>query len=323
MKAAVYTRYGPPDVVAIEDVPTPTAGDREVLVEVHVATVNRTDCGFRSGQPFLVRLFAGLARPKLAVLGTEFAGVVAAVGAGVTSLRVGDRVFGYNEFRWGAHAQYLTIGADGPIATIPPGVSFESAAASTEASHYALACIRATGIRAGHDVLVYGATGAIGSAAVQLLASIGARVTAVCEAPHVELVRSLGAGRVIDRSTRDFTQDRHSYDVVLDAVGKSSFAQCRRLLTPTGTYASTDLGPWAQNPLLSVITRFTPGRSATMPLPPRYDQSLVRHFRALLESGAFAPLIDRRYALADIAEAYTYVETGQKIGNVLLAVREP
>jgi len=320
VKAAVNTRYGPPDVVQIAEVAQPAIGDTDVLVRVHVATVNRTDCGFRSAKPFIVRAFSGLIRPKVTVLGTEFAGVVAAVGPGVVSFTVGDRVFGYNEDRWGAHAQYLTIPQDGPIASIPATVSFDQAAASTEASHYALASIRKTKVREGQDVLVNGATGAIGSAAVQLLKVVGATVTAVCDTPHVQLVHDLGADRVIDRSTQDFTKDEQTYDVVFDAVGKSSFGRCRPLLKPRGIYASTDLGPWAQNPILTLATAPFGGRKAMLPISPRYDQELVEYFRGLIESGQFRPVIDRRYGLDEIVDAYRYVETGQKIGNVLITV---
>ena len=320
MKAAVNTRYGPPDVVQIAEVAQPAIGDTDVLVRVHVATVNRTDCGFRSAKPFIVRAFSGLIRPKVTVLGTEFAGVVAAVGPGVISFTVGDRVFGYNEDRWGAHAQYLTIPQDGPIASIPATVSFDQAAASTEASHYALASIRKTKVRKGQDVLVNGATGAIGSAAVQLLKVVGATVTAVCDTPHVQLVQDLCADRVIDRSAQDFTKDEQTYDVVFDAVGKSSFGRCRPLLKPRGIYASTDLGPWAQNPILTLATAPFGGRKAMLPISPRYDQELVEYFRGLIESGQFRPVIDRRYGLDEIVDAYRYVETGQKIGNVLITV---
>jgi NADPH:quinone reductase-like Zn-dependent oxidoreductase len=223
VRAAVRTRYGPPDVVTIAEIATPVPGDREVLVKVHLATVNRTDCGFRAGKPFIVRSFSGLTKPRARVLGGEFAGVVEATDSAVTSFAVGDRVFGFSEDRFGAHAEYLTIPEDAAIASTPPNLTDEQAAPSTEASHYALTNIRAARIRAGQDVLVYGATGAIGTAAVQLLRDLGASVTAVCATDQIELVRSLGADRVIDRTAEDFTKDDHTYDVVFDAVGKSSF----------------------------------------------------------------------------------------------------
>ncbi len=320
MKAAARTMYGPPDVVRIAEVEAPTVGDHDVLVKVHAATVNRTDCGFRGGEPFIVRFFSGLLRPKQTILGTEFAGVVDAVGGNVTAFVVGDSVFGFNERRFGAHAEYLSIPEDGPITTMPSGMSFEDVAPSTEGSHYALACITKAKVRSGQRVLVNGGTGAIGSASVQILKHLGAVVTAVCDTEHVDLVRGLGADQVIDYTIEDFTKDAQTYDVVFDAVGKSSFGRCRRLLKPGGFYLSTDLGPFWQNPILALITPILGGKKAMMPIPPRYDQARVRRFKALLESGAFRPVIDRRYPLDQIVEAYRYVESGRKIGNVVITV---
>jgi NADPH:quinone reductase-like Zn-dependent oxidoreductase len=193
VKAAVHTRYGPPEVVRISEVEKPTAKDNEVFVKVHATTVNRTDCGFRAAKPFIVRFFSGLVRPRVTVLGNEFAGVVEAVGSGVTSFGVGDRVFGYNEGLFGAHAEYMAIPEAGSLATMPANLTFEEAAPSTEGSHYALSFIRTAKIQSGQDVLVHGATGAIGSAAVQLLKSLGANVTATGDTANVELVRGPGS----------------------------------------------------------------------------------------------------------------------------------
>jgi NADPH:quinone reductase-like Zn-dependent oxidoreductase len=290
-----------------------------VLVKVHATTVNRTDCGLRAAEPFVNRFFTGLIRPRVTVLGNEFAGEVEAVGSGVTSFEVGDRVFGYNGSRFGAHAEYLAIPEDGSVATMPANVTFEEAAPSTEGSHYALSLIRKAKIRSGQGVLVNGATGAIGSAAVQLLRRLGADVTAVCDTEHVELVRGLGAGRVIDYTAEDFTKDEQTYDVVLDAVGKSSFGRCERLLKPGGIYLSSDLGPLSLNPILALITPLFGGKRVMFPIP-RDDQETVRYFKGLVESGEFKPLIDRRYPLDQIVQAYRYVETGQKIGNVVISV---
>jgi NADPH:quinone reductase-like Zn-dependent oxidoreductase len=323
MKAAVHTRYGPPDVVRVEDVPMPVVGDRDVLVKVHVTTVNRTDCGFRAAHPFFIRLVTGLTGPRRTILGTEFAGAVEAVGSGVTSFAVADKVFGFREWRFGAHAEYLSIPEDGPLAVMPANLTYEEAAPSTEGSHYALSNIRKAKIRSGNDVLVYGATGAIGSAAVQLLKSLGAVVTAVCDTKNMELVRSLGADRVIDYTAGDFTVDEQRYDVVLDAVGKSSFGRCKRLLKPRGIYLSSDLGPLSMNPILGLITPLLGGKKAVMPIPPRLDQAELAYLKGLMESGAFKPVIDRRYPLDRIVEAHRYVETGQKVGNVLIGVVEP
>jgi NADPH:quinone reductase-like Zn-dependent oxidoreductase len=320
MKAAVRTRYGPPEVVRILEVEKPTPQDHEALVRVHATTVNRTDCGFRSGKPFIVRFFGGLTRPRRMVLGTEFTGVIEAVGGGVTSFQVGDNVFGYSEFRFGAHAEYLCARDDGSLARMPANLTHEEAAPSTEGSHYALSFIRKAKIRSGQNVLVNGATGAIGSAAVQILKSLGVVVTATCDTQNVELVRGLGADRVIDRTVEDFTKDEQRYDVVLDAVGKSSFGRCKRLLKPGGIYLSSDLGPLAQNPILALITPLFRGRKVLFPIPPKADRALVEYFKDLIEQGAFKPVIDRRYPLDQIVEAYRYVETGQKIGNVVISV---
>ena len=322
----MYTSYGPPDVVRIAEVDKPTPKDNQVLVKVHATTVNRTDSGFRAGKPFIVRLFIGLIRPKVTVLGNEFAGEVEAVGRAGMSFAVGDRVFGYSGLehgsRFGAHAEYLAMPEDGSLATMPANLTYEQAAPSTEGAHYALTMIRTAKIQRGHDVLVYGATGAIGSAAVQLLKSLGAQVTAVCDTEHVELVRGLGADRVIDYTAQDFTKDDQRYDVVLDAVGKSSFFRCRRLLKPGGIYLSSDGGPLNQNLVLVLISPLVGvvGGKKVLFRVPRDDQEIVRYFKELLESGAFKPLIDRRYRLDQIVEAYRYVETGQKIGNVVISV---
>jgi NADPH:quinone reductase-like Zn-dependent oxidoreductase len=321
MKAAVHTRYGLPDVVRVVDVPTPTAKDNKVLVKVYATTVNRTDCGFRGAKPFFIRVFTGPMRPRVSVLGNEFAGQVEALGPAVTSFAVGDRVFGYDDTAFGAHAQYLTIREDASVAKIPANLTYAQAASATEGSHYALANIKKAKIRAGQRVLVNGATGAIGSAAVQLLASRGVHVTAVCDTAHLELVRGLGAERVIDRTAEDFTQDEQTYNAVFDAVGKSSFGRCRRLLEPHGVYLSTDLGPGGQNPFLALVTPLLPGKSVLFALP-RHDQAMMNDFKDLLESGLFRPVIDRTYPLAEIVEAYRYVETGQKIGNVVITIEQ-
>ena len=319
MKAAVHTRYGPPDVVRISEVDKPAAKDNEVLVKVHATTVSRTDSGLRAAKPFINRFFTGLLRPRVTVLGNEFAGAVEAVGRGVTFFEVGDRVFGYNGTRFGAHAEYVAMPQDGSLATMPAKVTYEEAAPSTEGSHYALSLIRKAKIRSGQDVLVNGATGAIGSAAVQLLKHLGANVTAVCASEHLELVKGLGADRVIDYTAQDFTKDPQTYDVILDAVGKSSFGRCKRLLKPGGIYLSSDLGPLSQNPILALITPLVGGKRVMFPIP-KDDQEMARYLKGLLESGAFKPVIDRRYRLDQIVEAYTYVETGQKIGNVVISV---
>ena len=319
MKAAVYTRYGPPEVVRVVDVPTPVPGDDEVLVRIRATTVNRTDCGFRRPSPWFIRPVSGMVRPRNSILGNEFAGEVEAIGPAVTAFAVGDRVFGYDDGRWGAHAEYRTARETASLARIPASLSYEQVAPATEGSHYALANITKANIRAGQRVLVNGATGAIGSAAVQLLAARGVHVTAVCGPAHLELVRGLGAERVIDRTAADFTADDQTYDAVFDAVGKSSFGRCRRLLTPRGVYLSTDLGPRGQNPFLVLITPRLPGRSVLFGFP-RHDQAMMNDLKDLMERGQFRPVVDRTYPLTEIVAAYRYVETGEKIGSVVITV---
>jgi NADPH:quinone reductase-like Zn-dependent oxidoreductase len=320
MRAAVQTRYGPPEVVRVEEVDKPTVGETDVLVRVRATTVNRTDCACRAAKPFFMRAFTGLVRPRATVLGNEFAGVVQAVGSQVTRFGVGDRVFGYNEGPFGAHAEYLSIPETASLATMPSNLTLQQAAAGTEGAHYALSHIRAAEIRRGQDVLVYGATGAIGSAAVQLLKSVGATVTAVCASDGVQLVKGVGADRVVDYLTEDFTQDRGTYDVVLDTVGKTSFAACRPLLKPGGRYLSSELGRGGQNVALALLAPLRPsGRRVLFPIP-KHDQEMVQHLKGLMESGEFTPVIDRTYPLAEIVEAYRYVETGRKMGNVVITV---
>jgi NADPH:quinone reductase-like Zn-dependent oxidoreductase len=303
-------------------VPEPKPGDRELLIRVHATTVNRTDCHYRAASPVVMRLLSGLRRPRATVLGTEFAGEVVVIGAGVTDFAVGDRVFGYCEGRFGAHAEYLAVPADGPVAAMPVRFSYAEAAPATEGAHYALSHIRRPAIRTGQAVLVYGATGAIGSAAVQLLKTIGAAVTAVCATEYLDLVRQLGADRVLDYTTGELARDEQRYDVVFDAVGKISFGQCRRLLRPGGIYMSTGPGAGYQNLALPLISPLLPGSRVLFAFP-KIDQAMVRHFADLMEAGQFRPLIDKRYPLTEIVAAYSYVETGRKIGNVVITVDPP
>ena len=322
MRAAVHTSYGSPDVVRIQSVEAPVAGNDELLIKVHATTVNQTDCHYRAARPFVMRLFSGLTRPRATILGSEFAGEIIDSGGGVTAFGVGDKVFGYCEGKFGAHAEYIVVRADGPVAVMPPSLFYDEAAAATEGSHYALSHIRRAAVTSGQDVLVYGATGGIGSAAVQLLKAIGANVTAVCATDHLDLVRGLGADRVLDYTTGEFATHDHRYDVVLDAVGHASFGECRPLLKPGGIYMSTGPGPGYQNLMLPLISPLLRGPRVLFSYP-KIDQAMVGYFRDLMEAGQFRPVVDRRYPLADIVDAYRYVETGQKIGNVVISVDSP
>lgn len=319
MKAAINTIYGPPEVVQVMEVEKPVQKDNEVLIKVHATTVNRTDCGFRSAQYFISRFFSGLLKPKFKTLGNEFAGVVEAVGKNVTLFSAGDKVFGYNDVSFGAHAQYICIAEDAAITTMPSNVDFDAAAAITEGGHYALCDIRAAKVQAGQNILVNGATGAIGSAAVQLLKHFGATVTAVCNTKNIELVRSLGADVVIDYTQQDFTEINDRFHFVFDAVGKSSFAKCKQLLHEKGIYISTELGKNSANIFLALTTVLSGGKRVLFPLP-TISKADVVFLKELMEAGKFKPVVDRHYKLDDIVEAYKYVETGQKTGNVIITV---
>ncbi len=319
MKAIICTEYGSPEVARLAEVEKPIPKDNEVLIKIHATTVNRTDCGFRSAEYFIIRLFSGLFRPKNQILGSEFAGEIEAIGKNVTSFHINDKVFGYNDSRFGAHAEYIVMAEDDSITTMPENTTYEEAAPITEGAHYALCDIKAAKIRAGQNILINGATGAIGSSAVQLVKYLGADVTAVCNTKNVDLVKSLGADVVIDYTKEDFTKLDQKFDVVFDAVGKSSFGKCKGLLTKRGVYMSTELGYMSQNPFLAIVTPVFGGKKVLFPLPTISKQDVV-FLKELVENGKFRPVIDRYYTLEQIVEAYRYVETGQKTGNVIIRV---
>ena len=320
MKAIVYTKYGPPNVLRLREIEQPVPKDNEVLVRVRATTVNRTDCATIRAKPFFMRIVTGLLRPKRQVPGTEFAGDVEAIGKDVSSLKVGDSVFGFDDMGTGAHAEYLTVPADRAMA-MPDSTTYEQAAASLEGAHYAYNFINKVQLEKGDKALVNGATGAIGSAAVQLLRYFGADITAVCATRHMELVTSLGANRVIDYTKSDFTKEDERYDFVFDTVGKSSFFKCKRLLKPGGVYMSSDLGYMAQNLFLPLVTALIKpilrNKSTIFPAPKNTRASMLL-VRKLIEQGMFKAVIDRTYPLDRIVEAYEYVEKGHKNGNVVI-----
>lgn len=319
MKAAIYTRYGDPEVVKVQEIPDPVPRAGEVLIKVHASTVNRTDTGFRSAEYFVSRLFSGLLRPKNKVLGCEFAGEIAALGEKVSSFKIGDRVFGYDDSAFGGHAAYKVIAETGAVAPIPEGMDYTLAAALTEGSHYALGNIRAAKVKAGDKVLVYGATGAIGSAAVQLLKHLGAYVVAVCNTANTALISSLGADEVIDYQTQDFTKITAGFDLVFDAVGKSSFGQCKPLMKPRGIYISTELGKGSENIWLALTTSLRKGKKVLFPIPAMRKEDAL-YLGELARRGTFRPVIDRKYRLEEIVSAHRYAESGQKTGNVIITM---
>lgn len=318
MKAVVYDRYGAPDVQRLEDVEKPVLREGEVLVRIHATTVTRSDCAIRGGKPLISRLIFGLRRPKQRILGTELAGEVEAVGAAVSQFAVGDHVFGTTkEFRFGAHAEFISMRDSDPLAHKPAGMSFEEAAAVCDGAILALMGLRPADLRKGKRILVYGASGSIGTAGVQLARYFGADVTAVCSTKNLELVRSLGADWVIDYTQEDFTKNGETYDVIFDAVGKHSFRRCRDSLKRGGIYLATD---GLQNLILAPWTSRIGDKKVLFPIPPRYTKKDVLFLKDLIEAGRYRAVIDRRYPLEDVIEATRYVETEQKTGNVVLTV---
>lgn len=317
MRAVVHDRYGSPKVLRIDDVPRPVPKQHEVLVEVHASSVTRSDCAYRAAHPFFSRLFTGLRRPRERTVGTEMSGIVAALGAAVTEFAVGDEVFGA---RSGANAEYVCVREGGALARKPSGMTHEEAAAVCDGALLARTCLKPAALRKGRTILIYGASGSIGTAAVQLARHLEADVTAVCNTKNVELVRSLGADHVIDYETDDFTENGQIYDVIFDAVGKHSFRRCRRSLVPGGIFITTDLGFMWHVPFLALLTRVIGRKRVTLPVG-KYKQEDVRFLKELIETAKYRAVIDRTYPLDDVVEATRYVESGQKTGNVVLTVK--
>jgi NADPH:quinone reductase-like Zn-dependent oxidoreductase len=317
MRAVVHDRYGPPDVLRLEDVERPVPAEDEVLVKVHATTVNRTDCGLRAAKPFITRFFTGLRRPRKRILGMEFAGEVESIGSAVTEFAVGDEVFGV--VGSGAHAELVSVLESGAIAHKPAGMSFTEATSVVDGAALALACLRKAGPLKGRSVLVYGASGSVGTAGVQLAKHFEAHVTAVSNTKNLELARSLGADEVLDYTQEDFTANGETYDVVFDAVGKHSFRRSRRSVKPGGVYVDTDLGFMWHVPVLALATRRIGDKKVKLGVV-EYTKEDVLFLKELIEAGEYRPIVDRTYPLEDVVEATRYVETGEKTGNVVLAV---
>lgn len=319
MRAVVCPRYGPPDVIRVEDVERPIPGDGDVLIRVREAVVTRADMAFRAGEPFVARLFTGLRRPN-SIPGGEFAGEVVSVGDDVTRFGAGDRVVGSTDTSFGAHAEYVSVPEGGVLATLPDPLSFGDTAGICDGGFTALYFLREkANVRGGQRVLVNGASGAVGTYAVQLARHFGAQVTGVCSTSNLELVESLGADEVLDYTETDFTEREAAYDVVFDAVGKRSFPACKRCLTPGGVYLTTV--PSVGNVLWMLRTSVGRGKRAVFAASGLHQNvDDLRFLRGLLESGEIRSVVDRRYPLDDVVEAHRYVEAGHKVGNVVLTM---
>jgi len=323
MRAMTLARYGTPDVFRLDTLPSPEPKAGEVLVRIHATAATPSDCAMRMGRPLVVRLFAGLRRPRASILGDVFAGEVVAVGPGATKFRPGDAVYGTAAPGSGTYAEFICLSENGPIAPKPESLSFAEAAAISDGAVTALPFLRDHGkVGPGQRVLVNGASGAIGTIAVQLAKHFGAEVTGVCSTRNVDLVRSLGADRVIDYTTTDFTAARNAYDVIFDAVGKSSFARAGRALKPGGRYLTTvpTFGAVAQG----LRTRFFGSRRAIFAmtgLRRSSDKAAdLDYATRLVEAGRLRSVTDRSYPLDRLGEAHAYVETGHKRGSVVIAL---
>ncbi|HZY69285.1 MAG TPA: NAD(P)-dependent alcohol dehydrogenase [Devosia sp.] len=326
MKAACIDQYGPPEVIRVRDVPDPVPGPGEVLIRQVASTVTPADCAFRSADPAIVRLFAGLTKPKQPIPGGAIAGVVEAVGSGVTRFRPGERVFGTTDPLPGAMAELVATAADGALVPMPADLDFGPAAGLTYSYLTAMPFLRDEAkLQPGQQVLINGAAGSIGTVAVQLAVHMGARVTAVCSTRNIELVRSLGAHEVIDRTKSDFTAAHERYDAIFDTVGKSSFAASRGALKPGGIYLTT-------TPSMAILFNMLRrkradgkrAKLATTGLRPIPDKARdMSELARLIKAGVLRAVIDRTYPLSQIAEAHRYVETGTNAGDVIIAIGSP
>jgi NADPH:quinone reductase-like Zn-dependent oxidoreductase len=322
MKAIVCTEYGPPDVLQLKEVEKPIPKDNEVLIRICATTVSSGDVIDRSGTVSAwawlpTRMAFGLRRPRRQIPGAELAGEIESAGKGVKLFKKGDQVFGNTGFGSGAYAEYKCLPEDGVLATKPANLTYEEAAAVPFGALTALHFLRKGNIQSGQKVLIYGASGSIGTFAVQLAKYFGAEVTGVCSTANLELVRSLGADEVIDYTQEDFTQSGETYDAVFDAVRKSSFSHCRGSLKEKGFYLSTDMGPALFLQMLR--TSIMGGKRVVSGVASNRTEDLV-FLRELIEAGKIRPVIDRTYPLEQMVEAHRYVDTGHKKGNVVITV---
>ncbi len=322
MKAIVYTEYGPPEVLQLKEVEKPAPGENEVLIRIYATAVTATDPIDRKGEPLIARIATGLLRPKYSIPGSVLAGEVEAVGQEVTRFRPGDRVFGSTGVQLGAHAEYVCIPEDAALAHKPDNLTYEEAAGSCDGPLTALPFLRDHAkIQPGQKILIIGASGSVGTAAVQLAKHFGAEVTGVCSTANLELAKSLGADRVIDYTSEDFTRAGKTYDIIFDAVGKSSFSRCKDSLRPGGVYLTTvpSLAILFQMLITSKIGDKRAIFAATGLRPASQKAHDLKFIAELIKAGRLKPVIDKRYPMERISEAHRYVETGRKRGNVVIA----
>lgn len=318
MNASYRKRYCAPSQIRLAEIPKPTLKSDEVLVKVMATTINRTDLGVATGKPYAIRAFTGLTRPKIPVTGTDFSGIVEAVGDQVKDFKIGDRVWGFDDNGAGTHAEWVAFSTKKAILKMPENKDFGFMVACAEAAHYAVNFINKVQLQPGMQVLVNGGTGAIGSAAIQILKAMEIEVTAVCYEKDLDSVKNLGPDRVIALDKTDFTKEDKAYDFVFDAVGKSRFPLCMRILKSDGIYVSSELGPNWENIWLALAGKFTSGKKVIFPLPMDILGSM-RYIQDLVEAGKFQPLIDpNTFAPEQISEAFSYVASGNKKGNLVI-----
>ncbi len=319
MKAAVRRNYGLPKDISIEEIEKPIPNDDQLLIKVQATTVNRTDCANLTAKPFIMRFVLGFLKPKKIVLGTDFAGEVVAIGKNIKSYHVNDRVFGFTDTGLETQAEYVVITPKGNLLSIPENIDYKQAAASLEGAHYAYSFIHKVNIQPGQRILINGATGGIGSALIQFVNQFDVHITATCNTKNKDLIQSLGADKIYDYQVEDFTTDPEKYDFIFDAVGKSTFGKCKPLLKKGGAYISSEPGPYWQNLLFAVLTPIGKNKKVIFPIPYSIEKTLpyIHHF---LKTGKFQPVIDKEYSLANISQAYDFVITGEKTGNVIILI---
>ena len=324
MKAIVYTQYGAPEVLQFKEFAKPTPRGDEVLIRIDATTVTATECTFRRGDPFISRLYTGLTRPKNTILGEELAGEIEAVGKDVTQFNAGDQVFGSAGASFGAYAEYICLPQESAALAIKPAsITYQEAAATVDGGLTALPFLKDKGhIRSGHKVLINGASGSVGTAAVQLAKYFGAEVTGVCSTTNIDLVRSLGADQVIDYTQADFTNSGETYDIIFDTVGKTSFSRCKRSLKQRGIYlqAAATLTIFPHMVWTSMIGSKKAMMAATGLRPVSERRKDLIFLTELIEVGALKPVVDRVYPLEQIADAHRYVDTVRKKGNVVITL---